>query len=135
MANDENAPKTVNEAVARILNLIVEGWTRDEKYGQRSPWQQFGLLWLGAMAFTWPLFTLHFGQVLKRQFSGSIDDKLWLSIAGLGISAVASAFPAWLAMTKRKGQTKVRLFLTGFLLPYVVVGLLLPLLQTNGSGP
>lgn len=91
-------------------------------------------MWLGALAFTWPLFTLHFGQVLKRQFSGSGTEEFLLFITGLGISAIAAAFPAWLAMTKRKGQTKVRLFLTGFLLPYVVVGLLLPFLQTGGGG-
>ena len=134
MASGEDVPNRLSEALAKILNQITEGWTSEE-HNQRSPCQQFGLLWLGALAFTWPLFTLHFGQVLTRQFSGSANEEVWLFISGLGISALAAAFPAWLAMTKRKGQTRVRLFLTGFLLPYVVVGLLLPFLQTSGGGP
>ena len=134
MANGGDAPKTIQEAVAKILNLITDAWTSDE-YNDRPQKQQFGLLWLGALAFTWPLFTLHFGQVLKRQFSGSGAEEFLLFITGLGVSAIFAAIPAWLAMTKRKGQTKVRLFLTGFLLPYVVVGLLLPFLQTGGGGP
>ena len=134
MADGGREPETLSQVLAKLLNQIVEGWTSDE-YNKRPQLQQFGLLWLGALAFTWPLFMLHFGQVLKRQFSGSGAEEAGLFISGLVISAVAATFPAWLAMTKRKGHTKVRLFLTGFLLPYVVVGLLLPFLQTSGGGP
>ena len=134
MANGEDVPKTVGEAVARILNLIAEAWTSEE-YNQRPQWQQFGLLWLGALAFTGPLFILHFGQILRTQFSGSGYEEAGLFVAGLGTSAAFATLPAWLAMSKRKGQTKVRLFLTGFLLPYIVVGLLLPFLQTSGGAP
>ena len=62
-------------------------------------------------------------------------EEILLLLAGAVPSAVLAVIPAWLATTERKGQTKVRLFLTGFLLPYIVVGLLLPFLQTSGGGP
>ena len=134
MTNGNDAPKGLNEALARIVDQIAGAWTNEE-YNDRPQWQQFGLLWLGALTFTGPLFTLHFGQVVTKQFSGSGTEEVWLFLSGIVICAAAAALPAWLAMTKRKGQTKVRLFLTGFLLPYIVVGLLLPFLQTSGGGP
>ena len=134
MAHGGDQPNALNQALAKILNQITEGWTSDE-YNERTQCQQFGLLWLGALTFTWPLFVLHFERVLRRQFSGTGYEEIGLIIAGTLMSAVLATFPAWLALTKRKGQTKVRLFLTGFILPYVVVGLLLPFLQTTGGAP
>ena len=116
MANGGDQPNTLSQALAKILNQITEGWTSDE-HNERTPCQQFGLLWLGALTFTWPLFMLHFERVLRRQFSGTGYEEIGLIIAGTLMSAVLATFPAWLALTKRKGQTKVRLFLTGFLLP------------------
>ena len=126
--------ETLNQVLAGMLKQIAQGWNSEE-YNQRPQRHQFGLLWLGAFAFTWPLFMLHFGRILRTQFSGSGYEEMGLFFAGFATSAVLAMFPAWLAMTKRKGQTKVRLFLTGFLLPYVVVGLLLPLVQTSGGAP
>ena len=87
------------------------------------------------MTFTWPLFMLHFERVLERQFAGTGYEEIGLFAAGTAMSAGLATLPAWLAMSTRKGQPKVRLFLSGFLLPYVVVGLLLPLLRTSGGTP
>ena len=117
-----------------MLKQVAQGWSSEE-YDQRPQRQQFGLLWLGAFTFTYPLFILHFGRTLRTQFSGSGYEEILLLLAGLVPSGLLAAIPAWLATTERKGQTKVRLFLTGFLLPYIVVGLLLPLLQTSGGTP
>ena len=134
MANAGNGPNALSDALARIVNQVTDSWTSEED-NQWGWWQQFGLLWLGAMTFTWPLFMLHFEQVLERQFSGTGYEVIGLIVAGTATSGIVALLPAWLATTKRKGQPKVRLFLTGFLLPYVVVGLLLPLLQTSGGTP
>ena len=134
VANHGGERETLNQVLAGILKQVAQGWSSEE-YNQRSKCQQFGLLWFGALVFTWPLFMLHFGRILRTQFSGSGYEELGLFLAGFVTSAALATLPAWLAMSERKGQTKVRLFLTGFLLPYVVVGLLLPLLQTKGGAP
>ena len=134
MANHGGERETLNQVLAGILKQVAQGWSSEE-HNQRSQRQQFGLLWLGALVFTWPLFILHFGRILRTQFSGSGYEELGLFLAGFVPSAALATLPAWLAMSERKGQTKVRLFLTGFLLPYIVVGLLLPLLQTKGGAP
>lgn len=134
MTHQGGERETLNHVLAGLLKQVAQGWSSEE-YNERPQWQQFGLLWLGALTFTWPLFMLHFGRILGTRFSGTGFEELGLFIAGLVTSAGLATLPAWLAMTARKGQTKVRLFLTGFLLPYVVVGLLLPFLQTNGGAP
>ena len=134
MGNAGNGPGTLSEALARIVNQVTESWTSHED-NQWTPRQQFGFLWLGAMTFTWPLFMLHFERVLERQFAGTGYEEIGLFAAGTAMSAGLATLPAWLAMSTRKGQPKVRLFLSGFLLPYVVVGLLLPLLRTSGGTP
>ena len=87
VANHGGEGETLNQVLAGILKQVAQGWS-SEKYNQRSKCQQFGLLWFGALpVFTWPLFMLHFGRILKTQFSGSGYEELGLFLAGFVTSA------------------------------------------------
>lgn len=122
-------------SLSQVLGGLVEKLTDDRAQGIDKEWtrvQQFGLLWLGAFVFAYPLFMLHFGESLRAAGIAGIGyEDIALFTLGIVPSAVLATLPAWLAMTERKRQTKVRLFLTGFLLPYVVTALLLPLMQVT----
>ena len=81
VANHGGEPETLTQVLAGILKQVAQGWSSKE-HNQRSQRQQFGLLWLGALVFTWPLFMLHFGRILRTQFSGSGDEELGLFSRG-----------------------------------------------------
>lgn len=127
MADQVCERKTLNHVLAEILEQVMQGWKREE-YGQRSQRQQFGLLWLGAFTFTYPLFMVHSGEKVSKWFS-SIQEVIFIYIISIFPCSVIALMPAWLLMSKQKGQTKVRLYLMGFFLPYVVIMLLLPVME------
>ena len=120
----------LSRVLGRLVNKLTENRT-DEGGKEWTRTQQFGFLWLGAFVFAYPLFMMHLSESLRAGFSGIVHEEIVLMIAGAGSSAVFAALPAWLAMTEHGKRTKLRLFLTGFLLPYGIMALLLPLMQTN----
>ena len=122
--------QSLNQVLGGLVKKLTANWA-EETDKKRTTAEQFGLLWLGAFVFAYPLFILHFHESLRAGFTGHKYEEIALVTAGIVSSAVIAVLPSWLAMTENKGQTKVRLFLTGFLLPYVVVALLLPLMQTT----
>ena len=100
---------------------------------ERSPFRQFCLFWLGAMVFLYPLFLAIIAWNINRLFGGGWRELILLLVFGLVPCAVLAVFVGWLLTTGNKTrQSRVRLFLTGFLLPYLVAFLLSRLMQTEG---
>lgn len=131
MADGEN--ETLGQVVGSLLNDFAQVWRNSERE-HRSKLARFFLLWLGAMTFLYPLFLVHFATDAIRYYGGGTLEFVLLSVAGIVPCAIGASFVGWLSVTDRTGQSKVRLFLTGFLLPYLVVVLLVPIMQVNGGG-
>ena len=92
---------------------------------ERSPLRQFGLFWLGAMVFLYPLFLAKILWNFNKLYSGGWLELTLLSFIGLVPCAVLAGFIGWLLTTgKKTKRSRVRLFLTGLLLPYLVAFLL-----------
>lgn len=76
-------------SLSQVLGGLVEKLTDDRAQGIDKEWtrvQQFGLLWLGAFVFAYPLFMLHFGESLRAAGIAGIGyEDIMLSWKGLGI--------------------------------------------------
>ena len=131
MAGEDH--ETLSQVVASLLKDFAQVWRNSESEA-RSKLARFSLLWLGAMTFLYPLFIVHFAKDINRYYGGGALEMVLLSVAGTVPCAVGASFVGWLSVTERTGQSKVRLFLTGFLLPYLVIVLLVPMMQTSGGG-
>ena len=120
--------QTLGQALAVLVTEITAPW-RNSDEENRSDIQRFALLWLGAMTFLIPLYIVRVAMIIADIYTVGLVHLAFLILAGVVLCGAASVFVGWLALSRRKGQSKVRLFLTGFLLPYVVVVLLLPVLE------
>ena len=126
-----NGVQSLSQALAGLVTEMTAPW-RNSDEENRSDIQRFALLWIGAMTFLVPLYIVRVAMIIADIYTVGPMHLAYLVLAGVVLCAVASVFVGWLALSKRKGQSKVRLYLTGFLLPYVVVVLLMPVLELEG---
>ena len=125
--------ETLSQVLGGLLKDMLRTWKTTEGQGM-TLWRRIAVVWMGAFAFSYPMFIVHFQNLVRDdQFE---DAEMWFILAvGFAPCALFSGLPAWLVATEGEGQTKVRLFMSGFLLPYAVFVLLVPLMRVNGGGP
>ena len=120
--------QSLGQALAVLVTELTAPW-RNSDEENRSDLQRFSLLWLGAMTFLLPLYIVRVAKIITEIYTVGLLHMALLILVGVILCAAASAFVGWLALSRRQGQSKVRLYLTGFLLPYVVIVLLIPVLE------
>ena len=122
----------LSRAAASLLDDFAQVW-RNSESEKRSSSARFGLLWLGAVAFFYPLFLVHLAREINRYYGGGPLEMVILCTAGIVPCAVGALIVGWLTLGEQGGQSKVKLFLTGFLLPFLVVGLLVRVIPPGGG--
>ena len=110
---------SLSRAAASLLNDFAQVW-RNSESEERSESARFGFLWLGAVTFFYPLFLVHLATDINKYYGGGVSQMVILCVAGIVPCALGASIVGWLTLGERGGQSKVRLFLTGFLLPLLV---------------
>ena len=122
--------ETFSVVVGRVLGEAFDNLKQSRGAGVTGA-PRYVLVWLGAFTFLYPMFIVHFVFAIEENYRPM--ELVGLFFLATIPSGLLAGLPCWLLASDSEGHSKVRLYLSGFLLPYAVVALIVPLLQGGGA--